>query len=201
MPVRVGVKQYYARRREEVLGGAESSGRRLLPSPMRSVSVWCHVRVHGGRDRTTAAGRGLDGPSRRGRRERAVHGRDADRQRRAECAVCRARGPGGGWRNRGQRSRDCGISQGTKAPPAHQLLHRIVSRRRPACGSGGHTVCRAGQRRSAPSTTHLRLLRVTAHRAVHRLHTQPRGRIRRPILGHTLPDGLLHQIQHQNRAQ
>lgn len=125
----------------------------------------------------------------------------AGRGRRAERAVRRAREPGGCRRGRGQRSGDRGVPPGTQAPPAHQLLHRVAGRRRPARGPGGHTVRRAGQRRAAPSHAHVRVLRVAHHRLVHRLHIQPGGRVRRPVLGHTLPDGLLDQLKHQDRSQ
>lgn len=47
----------------------------------------------------------------------------------------------------------------------------------------------------------MRVLRVADHCPVHRVHIQPSSRVRRQVLGHTLPDGLLHQLQHQNRSQ
>jgi len=62
-------------------------------------------------------------------------------------------------------------------------------------------VRRAVQRRSAPSPAPVHVLGVADNRPVHRVHTQPGGRIRRPVLGHTLPDGLLYELQHQNRNQ
>jgi len=126
---------------------------------------------------------------------------DGRGRRRAERAVRRSRGPGGRRRDHRQRAGDCGLSQGATTPPAHQLLHRVAGGRRPVGRSGGHTLRRAVQRRAAPSLAPVHVLRVANNRPVHRVHTQPGGRVRRPVLGHTLPDGLLHELEHQNRNQ
>lgn len=150
-----------------------------------------HRRHHDG---STANGRTASGTP------GASHNRD-DRGRRAERDVRRSRGPGGRRSDHRQRAGDCGLSQGTATPPAHQLLHRVAGGRRPVGRSGGHTVRSDVQRRAASSPAPVHVLHVATDRPVHRVHTQSGGRVRRPVLGHTLSDGLLHELQHQNRNQ
>lgn len=201
----------YVYRCKRVVGEREGGWRgKLEAPPLRSVTVRRHERVHGGRDRiagaagSTAAavhvfhGDGddaVDGRGGRRWRRRSARGRGG----RAERPVRRTRGPSGGRGDRRQRAGDRGVPSGTAAPSTHQLLHHIAGHRRPPGRYGGHPVRRAVQRRAAPSPAPVHVHRVADHRAVHRVHTQPSGRVRRPVLGHSLPDGLLHQFQHQNR--
>lgn len=184
-------------------GSCEKSPRQpfTVCDALRSVSVWRHERAHGGRDndvRTTAIAVVDDA-----RRYRIVGdgGRTGRRRRWIVRAVRRARGPGGRWRDRRQRAGDRCVPPGTSAPPPHQLLHRVARGRRSTGRHGGHTVRRAVQCRSASSSALVRVHRVTDHRPVHRVHTQFGGRVCRPVLGNTLSDGLLHQLQHQNCSQ
>lgn len=109
--------------------------------------------------------------------------------------------PGGRRRDRRQRAGDRGVPPGTSTPPSHQLLHRVAGRRRLAGRPGGHTVRRALQRRAPAAPAPVHVLRVADHRPVHRVHTQPGGRVRRPVLGDIVPDGLLDQLEHQDRSQ
>lgn len=206
-------------------GGGEGGERKAgdaagLPPrpPLRSVTVWRYECVHGGRLSTTTAAvvivvvvvastvvsvtvGGSPVSDRAGCRTDVAGHDDGHGQRRSERAVRRSRRPGGRRCDRRQRAGDRGLSTGTTTPPAHQLLHRVASGRRLVGRSGGHTVRRLVQRRSAPSPAPVHFLGVADNRPVHRVHTQPGGRIRRPVLGHTLPDGLLYELQHQNRNQ
>jgi len=168
------------------------------------LSSYRHRRSYNSRLRESSSPRRITGkrPCRSAYTGTAGAGHNDGRGRRgAERAVRRSRGPGGRRSDSRQRAGDRGLSQGTAAPPAHQLLHRVAGGRGPVGRPGGHTVRRAVQRRAAPSPAPVHVLRVANNRPVHSVHTQPGGRVRRPVLGHTLPDGLLHELEHQNRNQ
>lgn len=173
---------------------------------IRSVIVRRHERVHGGRDRTAAVV-AISVASRRDRPRGVGDGRrrsiatvlDRDvngRRQRSKCAVRRARGFGGRRRDRRQRVGYRGVSPGTPSPPSDQLLHRVAGRRGPVGRLDRHTLRRVVKRRAAPSPAPVRVLRVFNHRTVHRVHTQSSGRVRRPLLGYTLPNGLLYQLKY-----